>query len=314
MGYKRHSESEEGRREGHTGLFELATRQHGVVSTRQLKGLGYGRSSAAKAHRAGRLRRVHRGVYAVGHEVLDWRGWCMAAVLAASPAVASHLSAAYLWDLLRFRPTSIDVTAPSARRQRPGFRTHWTALDPSDVSRLEGIPCTAFARTVLDLAATLRSERFEQALERAEELRILDLAAIEDLLGRVSRHPGVPAVRRALAGCEYEAVITRSAVERRFLDLVRAAGLPRPAMNYNVAGLELDAYWGRERLAVELDAYGTHGGRVAFERDRLRQEDLMLSGIAVARVTANRLEREPKRVVERLAALLERRRRELGLS
>ena len=89
-------------REGrHQPLFELATRQHGVVSTRQLDRLGYSKSSAAKAAKVGRLRRIHRGVYAVGHENLTWEGRCMAAVLAAVPAVASHLSAGWLWGLLR---------------------------------------------------------------------------------------------------------------------------------------------------------------------------------------------------------------------
>lgn len=98
--------------------------------------------------------------------------------------------------------------------------------------------------------------------------------------------------------------MTRSGVERRFLDLVLAAGLPRPSTNFAVLGFELDAYWPEERFAVELDAFETHGTRAAFERDRLRQEDLKLAGIEMTRVTAARLWSEPDRVIERIGRLL----------
>ena len=34
-----------------------------------------------------------------------------------------------------------------------------------------------------------------------------------------------------------------------------------------------------ERFAVELDVYETHGTHAAFERDRRREEELLLAGI-----------------------------------
>lgn len=96
-------------------------------------------------------------------------------------------------------------------------------------------------------------------------------------------------------------------LERRFLDLIREAGLPQPATGYNELGFELDVSWPEARFAVELDTYETHGTREAFERDRLRQEELALVGIEMIRVTGTRLEREPERVIERVAQLLEAR-------
>jgi very-short-patch-repair endonuclease len=72
-------------------------------------------------------------------------------------------------------------------------------------------------------------------------------------------------------------------------------------------------YWAGERFGVELDTHEFHGGRVAFERDRLRQEELKLAGIETVRITGGRLDREPEAVIERLASLLSGRRRELGL-
>jgi hypothetical protein len=106
---------------------------------------------------------------------------------------------------------------------------------------------------------------------------------------------------------------TRSRLERRFLDLVESAGLPPPAMNFNVAGMEVDAYWDQEHFAVELDVYETHGTRSAFERDRVRGEELALAGVETLRLTGVRIEREPEEVMRRLGRLLERRRRELRL-
>ena len=297
----------------HRPLFELATRQHGVVSTRQLDRLGYSPSSAAKAAKAGRLHRIHRGVYAVGHQPLTWHGRCLGAVLAARPAVASHLSAGWLWDLLRYRPETIHVAAPTARRaRRRGFAVHFADLPASDRAVVEGIPTTGLPRTLLDLAAVLSAARFESVLERSEKLGLFDLARIDDLLGRTAGHPGHGRFRAALSVYRDDPAVTRSSLEKRFLELVRVAGLPLPAMNVNVAGFELDAYWERERFAVEVDVYETHGSRAAFERDRLRQEDLKLVGVEMTRVTGPRLDREPKRVMERLGALLAQRRRQLG--
>jgi very-short-patch-repair endonuclease len=84
-------------------------------------------------------------------------------------------------------------------------------------------------------------------------------------------------------------------------------------MNFNVAGMEVDAYWDQEHFAVELDVYETHGTRSAFERDRVRGEELALAGVETLRLTGVRIEREPEEVMRRLGRLLERRRRELRL-
>jgi hypothetical protein len=295
----------------HRLLAELATRQHGVVSARQLLELGYSRDQISHDAVAGRLLRLHRGVYAVGHGDLDWNARCLAAVLASAPALASHASAGRLWGLLRYDPPTIDVTVPTGRRRISRARVHRARLAGQDEAECAGIPVTSVARTVLDLGATLPPDRLEKALERAEELRVFDLGALDELLARVTHHRGVGVLRGALAVHRDHPAFTRSDLERRFLALVGAAGLPRPSMNFNVGGFELDAFWVAERFAVELDVYETHGGRAAFERDRLRQEELKLAGVEMIRVTGARLDREPQRVVERLATLLSRRRCEL---
>jgi hypothetical protein len=236
----------------------------------------------------------------------------MAAVLAARPAVASHFSAGWLWGLLRKQPGTIHVTTPTARRSKRPFVVHFADLPVRDRTELRGIPVTSLARTLLDLAPTLSPLRLERVLERSEELELFDLAALEEILGRAGGHHGAARLRAALAIYRAEPAFVRSRLERRFLGLVRQAGLPTPAMNFNVAGYELDAYWADERFAVELDVYETHGTHAAFERDRLRQEDLKLRGVEMIRVTGPRLDREPRQVMERIARLLDQRSRQLG--
>lgn len=288
-------------------------RQHGVVSARQLGALGYSGDQISYAASAGRLMRLHRGVYAVGHLRLSWTGRCLAAVLASAPALASHATAGRLWGLLRYEPATFDVTASTRRRAKARVRVHHARLSEPDEAICDGVPVTSVARTVLDLAGILSPSGLERVLERAEDLGLFDLAALEELLGRVTRHRGVAALRASLALYSDGRAFTRSGLERRFLSLVKEAGLPAPAMNFNVLGFELDAYWQEERFAVEPDVYATHGSRAAFERDRLRAEDLKLAGVEMLRITGQRLDREPDRAIERVAALLERRRRELGV-
>src|SRR3954454_7582661 len=97
----------------HLEIATLATRQHGVVSHRQLLELGLGAAAIQRRLRAGSLHRVHRGVYAVGHRRLSPQGKAMAAVLACGRgAVLSHRSAAAQWGLLRSSRARVDVTTP----------------------------------------------------------------------------------------------------------------------------------------------------------------------------------------------------------
>jgi very-short-patch-repair endonuclease len=163
---------------------------------------------------------------------------------------------------------------------------------------------TALPRTLLDLAASIRFDWLERMVERSEELGLFDLRAVEDLLARTMGHHGHGRLRRAIA-LYRPASFTRSGLEKRFLELLMEAGLPQPRTNYVEHGFELDCYWPEYRFAVELDVFETHGTRAAFERDRKRQEDLLLAGIGMTRVTGPRLEREPEEVIKRVARLLD---------
>jgi very-short-patch-repair endonuclease len=228
------------------------------------------------------------------------------------PAVASHGSAAYLWGLYRYAPETIDVTAPIRRRAKRRFRVHFSSiLAAEDRGEREGLPVTSVPRTLLDLAIRAQPHQLDRLLERAEELDLLDVTAVEALLDRAGGHRGRGRLRRALALYQPDLAFTRSRFEKGFRNHVRDAGLAVPSMNYNVEGYEVDAYWPDLRFAVELDLYETHATRAAFERDHLRQEELKVLGVEMIRITRPRFQREPETVLRNLATLLERRRREL---
>lgn len=221
----------------------------------------------------------------------------------------SHRSAAWLWGMLPGFPVRPEITVPARGHNKSRARIHHsTILEAIDTRVEEAVPTTAVPRTLLDLAATVGERSLHTAVERTERLNLLDLPAIDELLGRCGRHRGRRKLYLALDIYRDE-VFSRSRAERLFLSLVKEAGLPRPAINTFVAGHEIDAYWARERFAVEVDGWGTHRTRAAFESDPVRQEDLKLADIDSIRLTARRIEREPGEVAKRLARLLEQRRR-----
>ena len=291
----------------HRPVADLAGRQHGVISAWQLAELGYSKARISRETFAGRLHQLHWGVYAVGHTGLSREARCLAAVLSCGPgAVLSHRSAAWLWGMTdRWTPV-VDVTATAPRHARDSICVHSArTLISSDRSSSREIPVTAPPRTLLDFAA-VDPWYLAVALDRAARRNLLDLIAIDALLARSRGLRGVARLREGL-DIYRDPAFTRSGLERRFLQLVREAGLPRPSTNVFVEGYEIDAYWDAERFAVELDTYDYHGGQVAFEKDRLRQEDLKLAGIEMTRITGTRIKREPRAVMERIRKLLAQR-------
>ena len=117
-------------------LDEIASRQHGVVSLRQLEHVGLDRYAVAKRARRGRLHRIHHGVYAVGHRGLSLHGRFMAAVLACGEgAVLSHVSAAVLWKLLYPIDGPVHVSIPPPPAAGDATESAFTAAPPSNPNR-----------------------------------------------------------------------------------------------------------------------------------------------------------------------------------
>ena len=287
-------------------LAAVAARQYGVVARAQLLALGFGGHGIAERIRTGRLHRLHRSVYAVGHTVLRTDGYRLAAVLACGPgAVLSHASAAEHWGLRQSAAARVDVTVPSrnGRPKRAGIRVHRPGrLSAVEVTVHERIPTTTVARTLLDLADVLPKQALKRAIDEAEHQRVLDMAS---LLAVVQANPGrrgAHVVELAKAPPE----MTRSNFERRFLDLIERHGLPRPRVGVWIEGYEADFVWPEQQLIVETDAFGTHGTRRAFEDDRLRDRRLARAGYQTIRLTRWALAYDEDAIVADFDAFLSR--------
>jgi len=289
-------------------VAELAEKQHAVVAHRQLTGLGLSTSSIHDWVRNGRLHRVHQGAYAVGHRRISREGRWMAAVLACGPtALLSHRDAAALWGLMRpGLHAGTDVTTARRCRRRPGIVLHRSRrIHEEDRTTRDGIPVTSTARTLLDLAEAVRPWRLARAIEEADRHHLFDLRAVDRLIARSRGRRGLKPLNAAINAYRPPS-FTRSELERRFIDLCRRAGLPRPAANLWIAGGEADMSWPERRLVVELDTTAHHQTEAAFERDRARDATLQLAGFRVLRVTDRRLERAPGEVVRAVRTLLDR--------
>jgi predicted transcriptional regulator of viral defense system len=287
-------------------IAALAGRQHGVVSARQLNALGVERGALAHRLKTGRLHRIHRGTYAVGHPILSLKGQFMAVALAAGVGAAiSHAAAAYLHGLLAFIATRIDVSSPRRLKATTRIRSHQTrTMQARDVTTVEGIPVTTVARTLLDLSATAPQRHLERALDQAEILRVLDLRALDEQIARANGR----ATKRLIAALDRHRdgrTLTRSQLEEAFLAIIDDAGLPRPRINTQVCGFEVDAYWPERRLVVEVDSYRYHRSRRSFESDRRRDIAIQAAGIRAARITDRRIQHEPKAVTEDLRRLVD---------
>jgi very-short-patch-repair endonuclease len=244
--------------------------------------------------RDGRLHRVHRGVYAVGHSRLSEHGWWMAAVLAAGPrAVLSHLAAARLWEIWRRRVVGIDVLAPRRLRARSGFRAHsCRRLDPRDVTVRDGIPVTTVARTLVDLTDVLEPYQLANVIHEAAFRRRFDEHAAR---AAMTRAPGrrLTVLEAALRAHANGSAGTRSGLEDRFIALAREAGLPEPLVNTHVpAGgrtFEVDFHWPALGLCVEVDG-GGHARPRSRSEDRARDAALRAAGQRVVRLSEDDLE------------------------
>ena len=263
-------------------IARLAERQHGVVARRQLERLGLGRGAIAHRIDVGRLHRLNRGVYAVGHRRLTLHGRLIAAALARKDHVVVGRGAATLHDLMRLGSAPIETERRSV-----------------DVVVVDGIPCTSVTRTIVDLAT---DPRLPSIVRQAERLRTLDAGAIRARLGR-----GVQgsATLRALLDEWRDDEDVRNDFEREFLEAIADARLPLPQCNVPYAGYVPDFRWPDRNLIVELDGWQDHGTKRNFEEDRRRDAKLLLLHQRVMRVTYRRFKRERRAVMADLAGLLD---------
>jgi hypothetical protein len=254
----------------------LAGERDGVLSIQQLQDCGLNRTAVGVRVRNGRLHRIHRGVYAVGHPAITLRGRFRAAVLACGEsAVLSHFSAAALWgfvawDDLRYPEVTVVGTA---RRKLRGLIIHRArTLDPRDVTRRHGIPVTTPARALLEVAGSLSNRWLRRAVREAQSKRWTNVDQIAEVLARANGHRGAARIAAIIATGPAP---TRSGNEDVVLDLALRGGLKHPDVNprRSVDGRRVypDLHWPEQRLIVEVDSEAWHDSKLAREDDAEHQ-------------------------------------------
>jgi very-short-patch-repair endonuclease len=299
-------------RDDDTALAALAERQQGVVARSQLMQMGWSAGAVEKRVRAGRMHRLHAGVYLVGHRLVSREGRWMAAVLASGPdAVLSHWSAAALWGIRPTSRTRIDVTVPHDTRSSKPIRRHVSALPADELTVERCIPVTTVPRAIFDLAGSEPLHVVKAMLREAEFLELHDRLSLWDLVERYPGRRGIRKVKAALEALKDEPADERkSFLEERFAPFLTRHHLPRSRFNqWILAGdkrFQVDCLWPKERQIVELDGWQGHKTRAAFREDRARDRKLRVAGYGVTRLTWSHLDDEPESVAADLRTLLTR--------
>ena len=272
--------------------------QYGLITWSQLLELGVSSSSIRRLVERGALIRVFPGVYRLAGAPATWHQRLLAAVLAAGPeAAASHRAGAHLWGVWDGEP-EVEISVPRRQAIRlPGVIVHRTR-DPMRIHIRQGIRVTTPMRVAVDLGAVVSAEVVETVLDRAEIARLFTVAAVEWELAAVAR-PGRRGAgplrtvldRRALLDSPPDGML-----EPRFARLLKQAGLPPAVFQLRVGRYEIDFAYPELMIAIEVDGYGPHASRRAFQSDRDRQNVLVGRGWMVLRFTWADVVRRPDHV------------------
>lgn len=221
----------------------------------------------------------------------------MAAVLACGPeARLSHRSGAELWRIRAQRSGPIDIALPShVNRRSPGIRQHRRAHLETP-RRVDGIPVDDPVSILVDLATCLSTEEVEDAVNEADRLKLLATPRLRLALDAESRRPGVGRLRRILDSQTFSKA--QNKLERRFLAIARAAGLPKPRTQPYLNSHRVDFHWADLGLVVETDSLTYH--RTAAEQavDVRRDQAHVRAGLRTLRFTHLQVFHQPGYVRE----------------
>jgi very-short-patch-repair endonuclease len=292
--------------------WQLAARQHGIVTRRQLLALGFGRRSIEHRIARGRLFSVSRGVYAVGWPVLNQRRRWMAAVLAGGEGAAlGHRSAAALWEI-GDEGGWIDISIRRRCELRsPGVRFRGRpSLAPGHLVLRDDITVTSPAQTLVDLATELDPTALERAVNDADKRDLIDPEALREELTRFGGDPGIRPLRHLLDKLFFR--LSDSDLEIYFRRIVGVAKLPIPLTKQRVNGFEVDFFWPDLGLVVETDGLRYHRTPSAQLRDARRDRAHVMAGMTPLRFTHYEVRYESIRVrgeLVRTIAMLRKRNR-----
>ncbi|MGK2955113.1 MAG: endonuclease domain-containing protein [Solirubrobacterales bacterium] len=298
-------------------ILELAGRQYGVVSRRQLMDRGIPARSVTNRTSQISLFPVFRPVFMVGNPFLTMNGARMAALLAAGDGAAlGFRSAAKLWGFLDHRNPIEVLRTQGGTSQRARIRvageTWWPyllvrkprALPPSDLTTKLGLALTSPERTLRDLAQLLPEQQFFRAFTEADRLELLNEGALRSVAERTRGSRGGRMFRQAVSRRIPNVKETESLLEAIVLKLTLDGRIPPPEINRKTRKYRPDFRWPVQRVIVEADGYEFHRGREMFEQDISRANRLRRDGWTVLRFTWRMVDERPDEVAEIIAEVL----------
>ncbi|PZR10457.1 MAG: hypothetical protein DI536_19630 [Archangium gephyra] len=262
---------------------KVAKRQFGLITRTQCEDVGLAVTSLKRAVRAGRLKRVRRGLFrfAVTSETWEQRA-LVPQLMRPGVAALSHTSAAWLHRLAGVRqPVRLNVKVPRhIDLEIPGVEVH-QVRDFIASNRVGPFVVTGVGETILDLATVLNAERLTFAFDSATRLYPKEMSALfeyvstNDFRGR----DGVSAIRALFA--QRHGVILESPLESRVWTVLERSGLPVPRTQRHVDDvMRVDFVWDSERVIVHSDSRAFHSSRAELERDARQRNALAATWVS----------------------------------
>jgi hypothetical protein len=226
----------------------------------------------------------------------------MASVLACGPgSLLSGLAGAYLYRLVRGAPPRPEVTSPTERRIEGIVTRRNRRSAPRRATTFRGIPVETVPDVLIDIASELTAADLARACHEAGVLFRITPGHVARALRSRPSAPGSATLTRILRG---EVRVTLSKLERAFLALLVADGLPLPLTNRVAGGRRVDCRWPDQRLTVELNGYLYHGSRHAWEQDHVRAREAYARGDEFRSYTYADVFEDPTRMLAELRGLL----------
>ncbi|HET6964861.1 MAG TPA: hypothetical protein VFH58_08815 [Acidimicrobiales bacterium] len=290
-------------------IHGVAAGQHQLVLLSDLTGAGLTRALIEGLVASGWLRRQHKGMYLVGpREPSAWQRTVAAWMAAGARAVVSHSSAAEVHRLPHLVGGGVpEVTVTGSRQPRPrGVRVHRVqVLAATDVERRQGVPITAPARTLIDLAPRLSPALLSRAIDEGAIQRLWTPESLLSARRRAGRRPGSADLDRLLA-MRVEGPQSDSHLENRVERALRCLGPFESQYQLVIDGrvLVVDLALPALKLVVESDGWGTRGrSRGKFDGDRRKSNLLVANGWTVVHLTSAMSDDEMRGAV--VAAMLQ---------
>jgi Protein of unknown function (DUF559) len=222
---------------------------------------------------------------------IDWRLQARAGLRSLGRPSALHgCTAAAWWRLGEIEVEEPEFVVPRHRKGRPfPFVLHTTQhWDNSDLLVHDGLRLTSATRTIVDLAVSGSSARdIEAVIDDAIKRRMTSLPTLrrrtDDLCGKGVQGSSLLKALVLDSGGE-------SYLERRFLALVRRAGLPRPTCQvvHRADGKRIarvDFQFPRTNVIVEVSGRLGHVSDTDRQRDARRRNALQQTGHVVLEFT-----------------------------